>query len=90
MNKGELIDAVAESTGLSKAEAGSAVDATLDAVTSTLKKGDTVTIVGFGSFNVKHREARVGRNPRTNEPLQIAARNVPGFKAGKALKDAVN
>lgn len=90
MNKGELIDAVAEATGLSKAEAGGAVDATLGTITNTLKKGDTVTIVGFGSFNVKHREARVGRNPRTNEPLQIAARNVPGFKAGKALKDAVN
>jgi DNA-binding protein HU-beta len=90
MNKGELIDAVAESTGLSKAEAGNAVDATLGAITDSLKNGNTVTLVGFGSFNVKHREARVGRNPRTNEPLQIAARNVPGFKAGKALKDAVN
>lgn len=90
MNKGELIDAVAESTGLSKADASNAVDATIDAITNCLKKGESATIVGFGSFTVKHREARTGRNPRTNEPLQIAARNVPGFKAGKALKDAVN
>ncbi|MEM6641223.1 MAG: HU family DNA-binding protein [Pseudomonadota bacterium] len=90
MNKGELIDAVAASAGLSRADASNAVDATLDAITDCLKRGDTASIVGFGSFTVKHREARTGRNPRTNEPLQIAARNVPGFKAGKALKDAVN
>lgn len=90
MNKGELIDAVADAAGLSKSDASNALDATLEAITGALKKGDNVGIVGFGSFTVKHREARDGRNPRTNEPLRIPARNVPGFKAGKALKDAVN
>ena len=90
MNKGELIDAVASAAELSKADATNALEAVLDTITQTLKAGESVNLVGFGSFTVKHREAREGRNPRTNEPLQIPARNVPGFKAGKALKDAVN
>ena len=90
MNKGELVDAVAAAAGLSRAEAGKAVDATLDAVTTTLKNGGSVSLVGFGTFSVKARAARMGRNPRTGEAIQIAASNVPGFKAGKGLKDAVN
>jgi DNA-binding protein HU-beta len=90
MNKAELIDAVAGSANLSKADAGRAVDALVDAVASSLKRGQQVSIVGFGTFSVKHRAARSGRNPRTGETIQIAASNVPGFKAGKALKDAVN
>ncbi|MDH3217598.1 MAG: HU family DNA-binding protein [Candidatus Krumholzibacteria bacterium] len=90
MNKAELIDAVAGSANLSKADAGRAVDAVVDAVSSALKKGQQVSVVGFGTFSVKHRAARAGRNPRTGETIQIAASNVPGFKAGKALKDAVN
>ena len=90
MNKGELIDAVASSADLSKTDAASAVDAVFGSITNTLKNGDSVTVVGFGTFTVKHRNAREGRNPRTNEPLHIPAHNVPGFKAGKALKDAVN
>ncbi len=90
MNKGELIDAVAASAGLSRADATKAVDAVLDNVTRTLAGGDTVSLVGFGTFSVKSRAARTGRNPRTGEPIQIAASKVPGFKAGKALKDAVN
>lgn len=90
MNKGELIDAVAASAGLSRADATKAVDAVLDNVTRTLAGGDTVSLVGFGTFSVKARAARTGRNPRTGEPIQIAASKVPGFKAGKALKDAVN
>ena len=90
MNKGELIDAVAGSAGLSRADATKAVDGVLDAVTSTLSNGGGVSLVGFGTFSVKARAARMGRNPRTGEPIQIKASNVPGFKAGKALKDAVN
>ena len=90
MNKGELVDAVAAAAGLSRAEAGKAVDATLDAITGTLKNGGSVSLVGFGTFSVKARAARMGRNPRTGEAIQIAASNVPGFKAGKGLKDAVN
>ena len=90
MNKGELIDAVAGSAGLSRADATKAVDGVLDAVTSTLKSGGGVSLVGFGTFSVKARAARMGRNPRTGEPIQIKASNVPGFKAGKALKEAVN
>ena len=90
MNKGELIDAVASAADITKAQATDALDAVLNSITKSLKSGDTVSLVGFGSFSVKHREAREGRTPRTNEPLHIAARNVPGFKAGKALKDAVN
>jgi DNA-binding protein HU-beta len=90
MNKGELVDAVAAAAGLSRADAGKAVDATLEAVTKTLRNGGSVSLVGFGTFSVKARAARMGRNPRTGEAIQIAASNVPGFKAGKGLKDAVN
>jgi DNA-binding protein HU-beta len=90
MNKAELIDAVAADANLSKADAGRAVDAVVDSITSALGKGQQVSVVGFGTFSVKHRAARSGRNPRTGETIQIAASNVPGFKAGKALKDAVN
>lgn len=90
MNKGEFVDAVAAKGDMSKAEASSAVDAVLDAVTEAMSQGDQITLVGFGTFLVRKREARTGRNPRTGEPLEIAASNVPSFKAGKALKDAVN
>jgi DNA-binding protein HU-beta len=90
MNKGEFVDAVAVKGDMSKADAATAVDAVLDAVTDAMKEGDQVTLVGFGTFLVRKREARTGRNPRTGEPLEIAASNVPSFKAGKALKDAVN
>ena len=90
MNKGELIDAVAASAGLSRADATKAVDAVLDNVTRALAGGNSVSLVGFGTFSVKARAARMGRNPRTGEAIQIKASNVPGFKAGKALKDAVN
>ena len=90
MNKAELIDAVASGANLSKADAGRAVDAVVDSIASALRKGQQVSVVGFGTFSVKHRAARSGRNPRTGETIQIAASNVPGFKAGKALKDAVN
>jgi DNA-binding protein HU-beta len=90
MNKAELIEAVASDANLSKADAGRAVDAVVDAIAATLKKGQQVSVVGFGTFSVKHRAARQGRNPRTGETINISASNVPGFKAGKALKDAVN
>jgi DNA-binding protein HU-beta len=90
MNKTELIDAVAQSADLSKASAGRAVDAAIDAITNALKSGNNVTLVGFGTFSVRDRAARIGRNPRTGEEIQIKASKVPGFKAGKALKDAIN
>jgi DNA-binding protein HU-beta len=90
MNKAELIDAVAESADLSKASATRALDAAIDTITAALKGGDQVTLVGFGTFSVRPRAARTGRNPRTGETIQIKASNNPGFKAGKALKDAVN
>lgn len=90
MNKAELIDAVASASNLSKADASRALDAVVDTISTALKKGQQVSVVGFGTFSVKHRGARSGRNPRTGETIQIAASNVPGFKAGKALKDAVN
>jgi DNA-binding protein HU-beta len=90
MNKGELIDAVAASAGLSRADATKSVDAVLDGITNTLANGGSVSLVGFGTFSVKARAARAGRNPRTGETIQIPASNVPGFKAGKGLKDAVN
>ena len=90
MNKGELIDAVAAAADLSKSDATKAVEAFVDTVTHALKKGDQVSIVGFGSFVVKARAARQGRNPKTGETITIRASKVPGFKAGKALKDAVN
>jgi len=90
MNKSELIDAVASGADMNKADASRAVDGVIAAVTEALKSGDQVTIVGFGTFLVRQREARAGRNPRTGETIQIAASKVPAFKAGKALKDAVN
>ncbi len=90
MNKTELIDAIAAAADLSKADAGRALDAVLDSITDALKKGDQVSLVGFGTFSVKHRNARTGRNPQTGATIQIAASNVPSFKAGKALKDSVN
>ena len=90
MNKAELIDAVAEGADISKADATRAVDAVVDQITNALKGGDQVTLIGFGTFAVKDRAARTGRNPRTGEPIDIPASKVPGFKAGKALKDAVN
>ena len=90
MNKGELIDAVAASTGLSKADAGRALDAMTSAVAGELASGGSCALVGFGTFSVSHRAARAGRNPATGETIQIKASNVPKFKAGKALKDACN
>lgn len=90
MNKSDLIDAIANSAGLSKADAGRALDATVDAITGALKKGQSVSLVGFGTFSVRDRAARTGRNPRTGQTIKIAASKNPAFKAGKALKDAVN
>lgn len=90
MNKSELIDLIAESADISKAKAGAALDAVVSGITGALKKGDTVSLVGFGTFSVKSRAARSGRNPQTGATIQIAASKVPGFKAGKALKEAVN
>ncbi|HCJ7406209.1 HU family DNA-binding protein [Pseudomonas aeruginosa] len=90
MNKQELINHIAESADITKAVAGKALDAVIESVTSALKAGDTVTLVGFGSFLVKERAAREGRNPQTGKPVQIAAAKIPGFKPGKALKDAIN
>lgn len=90
MNKAELIDAVADSADLPKASATRAVDALFNAVSTALKKGEQVTLVGFGTFLVRDRAARAGRNPRTGDEIKIEASKVPAFKAGKALKDAVN
>jgi DNA-binding protein HU-beta len=90
MNKAELIDAVASSADLSKADATRAVDAMVDNITESLRNGDSVTLVGFGTFEVRDRAARSGRNPQTGETIQIKASRAPAFKAGKALKDAVN
>jgi len=90
MNKAELIDAIAESAELSKASAARALDSAIESITKALKKGDTVTLVGFGTSSVRKRAARIGRNPRTGESIKIKASKVPGFKAGKALKDAIN
>ena len=90
MNKSELIDAIAETAEMTKADAGRAVDAVVSVVTKALKKGDSVTLVGFGTFEVRKRGARTGRNPRTGEEIKIKASRNPAFKAGKALKDAVN
>ena len=90
MNKQDLISAVAESSGLSKSDASKAVEGVFDAITGALKKGDEVRLVGFGTFSVSQRKASTGRNPRTGETMTIAASNQPKFKAGKALKDAVN
>jgi DNA-binding protein HU-beta len=90
MNKNELIDAVAESAGLSKADAGRAVDAVVGNITAALKRGESVALVGFGAFQVRDRAERAGRNLKTGEPIVIPAAKNPVFKAGKALKDAVN
>jgi len=90
VNKSELIDAIADSADISKAAAGRAVDAVVDSITGALKSGDQVTLIGFGTFSVKDRAARTGRNPQTGAEIQIAAAKIPSFKAGKALKDAVN
>ena len=90
MNKSELIDAIAAAADIPKAAAGRALDAMVDSVADALQKGDQVVLVGFGTFSVKERAARTGRNPQTGEPIQIAAAKIPTFKAGKALKDAVN
>ena len=89
MNKTELINAVAEKAGLSKKNAEAAVNATLAAITESLKAEEKVQLVGFGSFEVKHRAERTGLNPRTGDSVTIAASKVPAFKAGKALKDAI-
>lgn len=90
MNKAELIDKVAQSAELNKASATRVVEAMFDSITNALRQGDTVNIVGFGTFSVSQRAARTGRNPRTGETINIAASKTPKFKAGKGLKDAVN
>ncbi len=90
MNKSELIEAVAGAADLTKADAGRAVDALVDTITNTLSNGDSLTLIGFGTFSTSDRAARQGRNPRTGETIQIKAAKLPKFKAGKALKDAVN
>ena len=90
VNKAELVEAVAESADLSKAAASRALDAMLGRITKALQDGDQVALIGFGTFAVKERSARTGRNPRTGEAINIDAAKVPGFKPGKALKDAVN
>ena len=90
MNKSELIDAIAESAGLTKADAGRALDGFLGAVTGALSKGDSVALVGFGTYSVKERAERKGRNPQSGEEITIKAAKIPSFKAGKSLKDAVN
>jgi DNA-binding protein HU-beta len=90
MNKSELIDAMSDAASISKAEAGKALEGLIGAITGSLKKGDTVSLVGFGTFSVRDRAARTGRNPRTGEEIEIKASRNPAFKAGKALKDAVN
>ena len=90
MNKSELIADLAERAELSKADAGRALEALIDAVKASLHKGEDVSLVGFGTFTVRHRAERTGRNPRTNEEIKIPASKVPAFKAGKALKDHLN
>jgi DNA-binding protein HU-beta len=90
MNKADFIGAVASAGELSKADAARAVDAVIDVVKEALKKGDSISLVGFGTFQVRKRAAREGRNPRTGDTIKIDASNIPSFKAGKALKDAVN
>jgi len=89
MNKADLVDAVAKQCDCTKAAAGEAVDAVIQNITKSLKKGTPVSLVGFGTFNVSKRKARMGRNPQTNKEIKIPARKVPVFKPGKALKDAV-
>ena len=90
MNKSELIDAVASAADLSKADAGRAIDATVAAITDALSSGDSLSLVGFGTFSVSERKARTGRNPKTGESIEIAASKAAKFKAGKTLKDSLN
>lgn len=90
VNKTELVDRIAEAADISKASAGRALDAALDAITDSLKDSDPVSLVGFGTFTVRERAARTGRNPQTGAPIHIAAAKVPAFKPGKGLKDALN
>ena len=90
VNKSELIDRIAEAADITKADAGRALDATLNAITDSLKNSEPVSLVGFGTFLVRDRAARMGRNPQTGATIHIAAARVPGFKAGKGLKDALN
>ena len=90
MNKGELIEALAAKSELSKAAAGRTLDALVEIITATVAKKEDVQLIGFGTFYVGERAARTGRNPQTGKPISIAAAKIPGFKAGKALKDAVN
>ncbi|MCU7920390.1 MAG: HU family DNA-binding protein [Candidatus Thiodiazotropha sp. (ex Dulcina madagascariensis)] len=90
MNKAELIEAMAESADISKAAAGRALDGMVQTVTEVMQAGDTLSLVGFGTFSVKERAAREGRNPQTGETIKIKASRIPSFKAGKALKDAIN
>ncbi len=90
MNKNELISKVAETSGLTKADAARAVDGILDSISTTLQSKQEVRLAGFGTFTVTHRKATTGRNPRTGAPIQIAASNMPKFRPGKGLRDAVN
>ncbi len=90
MNKTELIEAMADSADISKAAAARAMDGMIEAITKAMQNGDTVAILGFGTFTVRARAARTGRNPKTGEPMEISASRSPAFKAGKAFKDAVN
>jgi len=90
MNKAEFVAAVADAAGLTKVDGGKAVEAVIKVVEKALKKGDTVSLVGFGTFAVRKRAARTGRNPRTGATIKIKASKIPAFKAGKALKDAIN
>lgn len=90
MNKSQLIEKIAEGADISKASAGRALDSFIESVTTALKEDDSVALVGFGTFNVRERAARTGRNPQTGATIEIAAAKVPSFKAGKALKDACN
>jgi len=90
MNKSELINAIAEQANLSKADAGHSLDALIKTIETTLKSGDSIALVGFGTFAVKERAERTGRNPQTGQEITIAASRVPSFKPGKGLKDAVN
>lgn len=89
MNKTELIDAIAAGANLTKKDAKAALEATLDAISASLQKGDAVQLIGFGTFKINERKARTGRNPKTGEEIQIAASKLPAFVAGKALKDLV-
>jgi len=90
MNKTDFVNAVADQAELTKADAGRAIDAMVEVIKKALKKGDTVSLVGFGTYTVRKRAARTGRNPRTGQTIKIKASKAPAFKAGKALKDAIN